>query len=293
MSATNSYAIYNYGFSAGQQMSATNSHDIYNYGTVAGYQMSATNSIEIYSHGHNALRSARLTNSSEVYAIGRAAGTNLVGSYTNIYLIGNNAQPTLTANQMVFGDSTVANYRFPGQSLVVAGSAYVDTANTTSNRVFSLTAGSGITFTTNGPLLSVAASSSYASATMGTGTVTIATSASTNVMGSFANVLASGSMSIQTNQTIICTNAGNYQIEFGSFIAGANTDVLKCLVFTNGVHCSIASIGFTATAQQVNETGFKSFIVALPASCAVDLRVANLNAASMTVQNTCLVVQRR
>lgn len=114
--------IFNYGDSAGVNSIHTDSgvFAIYNYGTSAGSAI-LNNANSIYAFGSSALAGASLTNSSRVYVFGNDAGNSLSGSYTNIYLWGTSAQPTLTANQHVFGAGT-DNYAFPGSGQVTAHS---------------------------------------------------------------------------------------------------------------------------------------------------------------------------
>ncbi len=87
------------------------------------------------------------------------------------------------------------------------------------------------------------------------------------------------------------TNAGDYRISFGSLIAGANGNVLGLAVVTNGVRCDIARMGFTATATSLGETGFKEYVLTLPAMCRVGINPTNAASANMTVENLVLNVK--
>lgn len=130
----------------------------------------------------------------------------------------------------------------------------------------------------------------YGSLAMGTGAVTIASGTLMTNVWSYSST--SGSIGVETNTTLVVTNAGNYFISFGSLIAGANTDVLNLKLVTNGVPVNIVKLSFTCTAQSTSETGFKEFAIALPAMCRVGLNPTNtLTAANMTIQNTVLNVK--
>lgn len=130
----------------------------------------------------------------------------------------------------------------------------------------------------------------YGSLAMGTGAVTIASGTLMTNVWSYSST--SGSIGVETNTTLVVTNAGNYFISFGSLIAGANTDVLNLKLVTNGVPVNVVKLSFTCTAQSTSETGFKEFAIALPAMCRVGLNPTNtLTAANMTIQNTVLNVK--
>lgn len=134
--------------------------------------------------------------------------------------------------------------------------------------------------------------SSLGTLAQGTGTVTVATGTlllSTN----YSYAYASGGISIETNSSLVLSNAGDYEISFGSLIAGANGDALNLNVLTNRVPCTIAKLAHTASAVVLSETGFKEYIVTLPAMCRVGLNPTNtLTASPMTLQNTVLNVRR-
>jgi hypothetical protein len=56
-------------------------------------------------------------------------------------------------------------------------------------------------------------------------------------------------------------------------------------VWTNGVACNISEQSHDSTATNPDDTGFKEFVVYLPALCRVSIYVANTGAANTTVRN--------
>lgn len=106
---TNVIYMVNFGDDAAFQSIHDSSTELFNWGHNVAHGMATTNCADIYTFGNASGFQAVLNNSSDVYMIGKDCGRNMSGSYTNVYLMGNNAQPTLTANQMVFGDSTMHN----------------------------------------------------------------------------------------------------------------------------------------------------------------------------------------
>lgn len=97
---------------------------LYSQGYDALTEIILTNSTGIFGYGEAALQGAKLTNSSGVYGFGKQVGLSLAGTYTDIYLFGKSAQPTLTANQQVFGAGT-DNYAFPGTGGLTVNNAVV------------------------------------------------------------------------------------------------------------------------------------------------------------------------
>lgn len=63
--------------------------------------------VDLFALGIGNFQSCSLTGSHQVVAIGFACGTGLSGSYTNIYLIGNGASPTITSDQIVLKASSI------------------------------------------------------------------------------------------------------------------------------------------------------------------------------------------
>lgn len=131
----------------------------------------------------------------------------------------------------------------------------------------------------------------YGCLTMSTGVVTVATSASTNQFSAWSYLKTFGGMGTETNSNIVVTNAGDYRISFGCSMKGGNSDAIKTLVFTNGVVCTILMFEKTMQSPAIAETGFKEFVVTLPALCRVSLYVADLSANSVDIQNACLNVK--
>jgi len=122
---------------------------------------------------------------------------------------------------------------------------------------------------------------------MSTGTVTVATSASTNIFAAWSYSIASGGVGIETNANIVLTNAGVWDISVGTYIGGADGETMKLMLFTNGVNCGLTGMGFTATANASSETGFKDVILSLPAMTKLSVRFSNTGG-STSVQNACL-----
>lgn len=129
----------------------------------------------------------------------------------------------------------------------------------------------------------------YGNLAMGTGAVTH--TATTLLFGGYNYTKVSGNIGVETNTTLVVTNAGDYRVSFGSLIGGVNGDTIYLSVITNGVICSIVKLGFTTTATATSETGFKEFVVTLPALCRIGLSPTNANSATMTLQNTTLNVR--
>ena len=123
----------------------------------------------------------------------------------------------------------------------------------------------------------------YGSATCSTGIVTVATSASTNLFRGFNYAKTYATVSMSTNTTFVMANAGDVLVSFGARIGGSNGNTVSLHCFTNGVHCSLAMLNYTCTATSLDESGFKQFVVTLPAAATIDLRVGNTAAANTTV----------
>jgi hypothetical protein len=111
----------------------------------------------------------------------------------------------------------------------------------------------------------------------------VATSASTNSLIGWDYSFSRGSIGIHTNSVLWVTNAGDYSIEFGAGLLASGSDVLKLMLFTNYVHCSITVMDATMAATPLQETGFKALLIPLPADCHVQLKVANDSPADTTV----------
>lgn len=133
----------------------------------------------------------------------------------------------------------------------------------------------------------------YGCFAMGTGVVAVATSTSTNVVGSIFNYAdVGGSCGNETNSNLIVTNAGKYRISFGAGIAALNNPAAISLhLTTNGTPCEIVWIEAAPTGTSTYETGFKEFVVSLPALCRVSLAAGNAAANGVNLRNVCLNVK--
>lgn len=134
---------------------------------------------------------------------------------------------------------------------------------------------------------------SYGCFAMGTGVVAVATSTSTNVVGSMFNYVdVYGTCGNETNSNIVVTNAGKYRISFGAGIAGANNPASISLhLTTNGTPCDIVWVEASPSGTTTYETGFKEFVVTLPANCRVSLAAGNGSANGVNLRNVCLNVK--
>lgn len=157
----------------------------------------------------------------------------------------------------------------------------VEQANFATNGVFV----SGTLTATNGVF------GAYGCLTMSTGIVSVATSTSTNLFTDWAYKKSFGGIGIETNANFVCTNAGDYRISFGCSMLGGNGDAVKTLVFTNDTVCPIIMFEKTMQSPAVAETGFKEFVVSLPALCRVSCRIADLSATATSIQNICFNIK--
>lgn len=131
----------------------------------------------------------------------------------------------------------------------------------------------------------------YGCLTMATGTVSVATSASTNLFLAYSYADNFGSIGIETNANFVTTNAGRYRISFGCSMKGGNGDDVKTMVFTNGVHCGVITFEKIMQNPAIAETGFKEFTVTTPALCRISLQIANGSVTSTEIQNLCFNVK--
>ncbi len=173
---TNLADVVNLGNSAGQGLVQTTSYDTLNLGTRAGSGSIGSGNSYLFNAGHFAGADATNVNCDFIYAFGQEAGRgmnmntsdllliaghgvgkNFSGSVTNEMWIGTGTQKASGMVLRVFNGTTAKwNMDFAGSTLQ-AGSAYLDTTSSTSNRVFSLLEGANISFATNGPLLTISA----------------------------------------------------------------------------------------------------------------------------------------
>lgn len=123
-----------------------------------------------------------------------------------------------------------------------------------------------------------------------TGLVVTAAAAATNLITEWSYSDAGGAIGVETNANIVVTNAGTYIVALGGDLSGSNTDQIKLQVFTNDVFCPISQFSFTATATITGQSGFKQFIVDLPANTRISLRYGSQNASAISLGNACFVV---
>lgn len=139
--ATGNNTLYSWGTDTFDHATVLNSTEVFAYDHDPFYSAYITNGFRVFGRGYRPFLSAvidggnrifadggnaplggsRLTNCVNLSAIGGSAGAGITGSYTNVFLWGDGASPTLTANQHVFGDASVTQYLFPGSAITTAG----------------------------------------------------------------------------------------------------------------------------------------------------------------------------
>lgn len=162
---------------------------------------------------------------------------------------------------------------------------YDQTGTTHTNLVAQKLIAADMVISTNGVF------GAFGCATMGTGTVAVATSASTNIFDAYSYTKTFGGIGVVSNSTFMVTNAGTWLISFGASLLGGSGDTVKLLVYTNDVHCGLVSFVKTMQTPAIAETGFKEFAVTLPANCLVSFKAANSAANATSIQNLCVNVK--
>jgi hypothetical protein len=274
----NSYNSVFDGYYAGYQ--SFNSYSSVFDGYAAGYQSSNSYSsvFDGYAAGRQSFNSYnsvfdgfyagyQSSNSSQCVFLGQYAGTNTVRPKT--LLIDTVYKGT---NALIYGEFDTGLVRI-NTNLHVTGNVGIGTNNPTAKlEVYGRIQGA------------------YGSATCSTGIVTVATSASTNLFTGFNYSKTYATVSMATNTTFVMAASGDVLISFGARIGGANLNTIGLHCFTNGVHCKLAMFNYTCTAVALDESGFKQFVVSLPAAATIDLRVSNSSAANTTVDQVCFNV---
>jgi hypothetical protein len=96
---------------------------------------------------------------------------------------------------------------------------------------------------------------------------------------------------VSNNSTVWLTNAGAYEVSFGTGIIGGNSDSVAVSFYTNGVEFPLR-MSAVMSSPAVQETGFKTAIVSLPGNSNVRMWATNFSSATLGLSNACLVVKR-